>query len=383
VTSLMRTASIAIGVGLVSTLIFLWGSHPFLWLFGLWGLYFCGWVVKSTKRPVKLLCLNLGLIFVLLFSIETVAVLWNSFSGHGSHVRRYDKDHQRRHPFLGYAPKPNFPYRVYFKRNGEMVYDVTYTIDEHGLRITPKPREQDAPAVLFFGGSYTLGEGVHDEEAMPYLVGKATGYRVLNFGDHGYGPHQMLSALQNEFPETVLGESRPAVVIYLAIGNHAKRCAGLAPWDDTGPRYVLDAQGRPIQKGTFERPNSLLFRMNRVLQRRLATSVIGKRLVGTKPSEIDLWAGIVAESKREVERRWPRAEFHVLFHSRDKSQRGPFQRGLEALNIKAHWLQDLVPELNDDDARIPYDGHPSAKAQKLMAEYVLDNILPEEKGPGF
>jgi hypothetical protein len=47
-----------------------------------------------------------------------------------------------------------------------------------------------------FGCSFTFREGVEDREAMPYLVGELSKYIVYNFGFHGYGAHQMLSALE-------------------------------------------------------------------------------------------------------------------------------------------------------------------------------------------
>src|SRR5262249_50407028 len=114
---------------------------------------------------------------------------------------------------------------------GQVLYAVTYTIDEHGQRMPPPfqvPLGQDPSCVLFFGDSYTFGLGVNDTETMPYRVGgKSHGqYQVFNFGFPGYGPHQMLAQLQEGLVESVV-RCTPRFVIYLAIRGHVARAAGL------------------------------------------------------------------------------------------------------------------------------------------------------------
>ena len=64
-------------------------------------------------------------------------------------------------PLLGYTPHPNAQVQSIKKQGDEVIYDVTYAIDEFGRRITP---DQDDPArdkfLLLFGDSFTFGEGV-------------------------------------------------------------------------------------------------------------------------------------------------------------------------------------------------------------------------------
>jgi hypothetical protein len=74
-----------------------------------------------------------------------------------------------------------------------LIYDVTYTIDADGLRIAAGLDENphDNRCMLFFGCSFTFGEGVDDHEAMPYVAGTLANLRAYNFGFPGYGPHQM------------------------------------------------------------------------------------------------------------------------------------------------------------------------------------------------
>jgi len=77
------------------------------------------------------------------------------------------------------------------------LYDVTYTIGDDGLRITPKYELNELDqCIVIFGGSFTLGEGLNDEESMPYLIGNFSKFNTYNLGFYGYGPHQMLSAFK-------------------------------------------------------------------------------------------------------------------------------------------------------------------------------------------
>jgi hypothetical protein len=41
-----------------------------------------------------------------------------------------------------------------------VVYDVNYSIDKNGLRIAPDSPKQNGPTVMFFGDSFTFGQGV-------------------------------------------------------------------------------------------------------------------------------------------------------------------------------------------------------------------------------
>ena len=108
---------------------------------------------------------------------------------------------------LGYAPKRSKTLR--WKRHfaDELLFDVICTIDEDGLRLSP-PCDGATESLLFFGGSYTFGPGVNDDETFSYLTGlKYRDRCVHNFGYSGYGPHQMLAALERGRVEEIISAS--------------------------------------------------------------------------------------------------------------------------------------------------------------------------------
>ncbi len=155
---------------------------------------------------------------------------------------------------LGYAPYPNRVVEAWKIVGSDRIYDVTYTIDSHGLRKTPGITASAAArsAFLFFGGSFTFGEGLNDDETLPYQFAKELRFThpVVNFGFSGYGPHQMLRSIElGILNEVVSGPVQAAV--YVALPGHVDRAAGKVWWDPVGPKYELDFAGDGAVRGSF------------------------------------------------------------------------------------------------------------------------------------
>ena len=81
---------------------------------------------------------------------------------------------------------------------------------------------------FFFGDSFTYGEGVNDDETLPYLFEKLSGgrYRAYNLAFHGYGPQQMLRVIETGLLEKMVSDQRPLIVVYEALVQHIERAAG-------------------------------------------------------------------------------------------------------------------------------------------------------------
>src|SRR5262249_21411136 len=72
---------------------------------------------------------------------------------------------------LGYKPPSNAEVFSTKKFDGDLIFNVVYSTDEHNRRITPvKNRKQRNRFILFFGCSMVFGEGVGNEETMPFYV---------------------------------------------------------------------------------------------------------------------------------------------------------------------------------------------------------------------
>jgi hypothetical protein len=101
-------------------------------------------------------------------------------------------------------------------------FQVTYTIDDHGCRVTPTP-ESSRGTVLITGCSFTFGYGVEDGECFPAVLAREywREHKVRNRGVCGYGTaHAYLTVTEAiSGPEAEL----PALVLYAMISHHVKR----------------------------------------------------------------------------------------------------------------------------------------------------------------
>jgi hypothetical protein len=289
---------------------------------------------------------------------------------------------------FGVRPQPGTQTTAAMTWRGLPVYDVTYTFDETGLRISPPAPPSDSmdgarACVLFFGCSYTFGEGVEDDETMPYRVGVRAGGRaeVRNFGYSGYGPHQMLAALESGFAERAAG-CRPTHVVYQAVYHHVVRAAGIWIWDSHGPRYVLGPDGRAVRHGNFDsEPNATAALA--ALEKSAVAIHLRKRGMDVgagdaTEEDVALFHAIVDASRRLVAEKWPGASFHVIhWDTYEALGRWPLFEGPDAEGLTVHPISRMLPPVEDPDAayKLPHDVHPNPRAHDLIAAYVAEQIL--------
>jgi len=293
----------------------------------------------------------------------------------------------QRDDVLGYVPDKASQVTARKRYGEEVIYDVTYTIGADGLRVRPGTNAvTPASSVVFFGDSITFGEGVNDDEAFPYLVGRAGADRFVayNFAFSGYGPHQMLATLQNGLIDS-RAVPAPTHFIYLAIVQHVKRVAGLARWDRHGPRFRLDAAGTPVRDGYFDSPKQLFGRWQVPDWAVAALDEFHtwRRFFGRSrdPDEADLelFIGVVIESARLAREQYPGSTFHViLWDGSDDPRIETIARRLTAAGIAVERLTSVIPDFTADDSRYllsPHDGHPNPLMHQRLAEYILRRIV--------
>lgn len=352
---------------------------PFIGLSLIWIVMFV-WLISVLKRPAaKIIAVNLITILVALAGAEAYFWVKSRLTDASNFEQISSHSYQILHDELGYAPYPDTSRQVKKTYRGETLYTTTYTIDDVGLRVSPPENESGVEGtVLFFGGSFTYGEGVGDLETLPYQVGVQTDgrFRIRNLGFHGYGPQQMLVSLQGGLMARLADPQEPITVVYECGLFHARRAAGSVPWSARLPRYELDQDGTLRAAGFFE---EYQIRQGMV-ERFVARSFLFKSLFGegrpANSQEIDLFLGIVAASRDQLNSLYPGAEFHVVFWDdgnwlRDRKVIG----GLADLGIETH-LVSTVFSLNDPQYRIsPYDRHPSAAANRELAEFVTTAII--------
>ena len=369
----------AVAAALATLLALLRSQVPVFWIGLAWSAVCAVGFFAAAKRMTRAVWFNIGAILLII----GLADAYVGFGDHGPRTRQEFNNSGAffvTEPLMGHRPGAGETTTARMYYGDEQIYDVVYTINADGLRISPPEAPSDpVRCVLFLGDSYTFGEGVNDQETMPYQVGvKAHGqWRVRNFGFSGYGPHHMLAALETGLVERA-AKCDPKFAIYQAHPHHVTRAAGKWWWDRYGPRYMLQADGTVVRHGNFGdagRPGW----MSDLLDQ----STLAQRLNDnptTTPADVDLFNGIVSASRRLLQQRYPGIEFVVLYWNVTDGEvfARMFTDGSAAGPMTIYPLSKILPEWEHMQERytLPHDVHPNPLAHRIIADYVVDHILP-------
>ena len=137
---------------------------------------------------------------------------------------------------VGYRPSAGLHTSKKFTSDGEVIYDVRYTIGVDGYR---KDVVSDDFDVYLYGGSFTFGEGLNDNETIPYFLHELYGIKVKNVGVHGYGLNQALFNIE----QGVSAPSGNGVNVLLTAPWHALRSSCKPDYSVGTPRYELTPSG--------------------------------------------------------------------------------------------------------------------------------------------
>jgi hypothetical protein len=357
-------------------------SASLVWVWLTWAATFFGACFVLKRDWPRAILLNLGILALCLAAAET----------YFSHIEikqpTFSAGYRVTDDVVGFAPAKGIQAHSRRMIGNDVLYDVTYTIDDNGLRISPPGKtDGSAGSLLFFGCSFTFGEGLEDNETLPYQVGYLSGgeYRIFNFAFHGYGPNQMLSMIEHGVVERIVGKA-PRYAFYVAIPDHVSRVAGRVGYEKGTPRYVLDSEGNLEQAGHFVEENPGAPWRISDLTRRLRRSAIYRRFSTPESdyfdADIPTFLAVVVRSKELLADQYPGLQFHILLWPYwDKGEMPLYEKvrdGLAKTGIPLHLVEDILPDYKSDPQRYMLsaaDRHPNALANRLLAAYVLKSIL--------
>jgi len=355
---------------------------PFAYVLPLWAV-FCAVVAwRARARLTQRIALVALVLVAALAAVEVTLVLAPDLGKSAGIDGTYPTSPLWvEHPDLGYAPTPGVSATARSFQGDRTIYDVTYSYDADGQRVSaPVATPPASGAVLCVGCSFTLGEGVNDAESYPYRIGELSGrtLEVNNFGFHGYGPHQSLAALQSGLAAEVT-DSPVKLVLYFAIPDHIVRVAGRKTWDLAGPWFEL-TDGVLRRAGNFDDRPGPPFPGRAWFFQTFAESALVQRLRQNpgdlRPQDIVLYEAIVSQMRVEVEQRFPGAEFHLLAWE-GAPEWWECLRRLEERGVKVHPVHGMVAGLAEDDRipTIPSDPHPTPAVLDTIARYVVEQLV--------
>lgn len=272
---------------------------------------------------------------------------------------------------LGYKPAlREFNISKFYKKTKKSIYNITYKIDKNGLRITPNINPNGS-SYLFYGGSFTYGEGLEANQTLPAQFAALTKgeHNIVNFGFEGYGPHQMLRNLELSTEDAYVKKDVKAV-FYQLIDHHTNRAAGKIAWGVNSPLYTIDDHNNLIHQGPIHSKFSLIPLLK---QSQIYHNILGPA-IGSNQADLDRLIAILRQSKSIISQKYD-AEFYVILWL---SEHYPYMDEMKSRLEKEFnviWVPTLLPLAPTEDWSQKYsilgDGHPNAYAYQLIAEHLV------------
>lgn len=321
--------------------------------------------------------LSLLITLALIGSIEAVFFFLNTTPGEPA-TTLHKPEFQHPDELLGYSGIPDSVTHALKMKGEKTIYDVSYSLDEFGRRVTPpgnsKPNTRYA---MFFGGSFTFGEGLNDDETLSYQLaeysGKITPY---NYGHPGYGPQHVLTQLQDSDIREQIPEEN-GILIYPLISTHVQRAIGsmivYSSWGYNMPYYYLDADGSLQRDGNFTTGRPLRSMFYSLAGKSQLFKYLGLDLpVSPGKADFRLTAAIIGAAKTAYQENFGNDNFYVLIWpgATTGKQLIPY---LEEQGIR---YLDYSSSINfaEEKYQIQGDGHPSASAQQAVAQLIAEDI---------
>lgn len=133
-----------------------------------------------------------------------------------------------------------------FRENDSVVYNATYILDKYGRRKNIV-KSVEHPHLILFGGSYTLGAGLKDDETLAYFLSNRSNFRVYNYGNDTFGTSNMLYILESRNLSKEI-ENKTGIALYIFIPHHIRRnimdLEIYNTWGQDNPYYHLTEQNK-------------------------------------------------------------------------------------------------------------------------------------------
>lgn len=305
-------------------------------------------------------------------SAEDVATIWGR-----NRVQTFSAQVFAPNPELGFDAIPNVTAKVTSRHNDHLVYDVTYSFDSHGARVTPGDRTGEP--VIVAGDSFNFGEGLNDNQTLAYHLSNESHGEVyaINVARPGYGLHQVLRQLELDVPAQN-GVTGFHWIFVSFVDNHLERVNGRYSWMRGSPRYEVDGAGVVRRVGVFGDEHGSPWANNLGQYSRLADAVqrIWQHFVADDDAR--RFTAVVHAIEETAERKY-HAKAVFIYHAgasflNDRvGRRELMHQLLEAAHVDYVDVNERLPQL-DDSYFIADDGHPSEKLNVALARHLLPRV---------
>lgn len=267
----------------------------------------------------------------------------------------------------GYAHGPGE-----FKLTVPEPYTFKVTHSDSGLRITHPPAENVGASkrgIWIFGCSFTHGWRLNDEETYPWLLQRSlTDYEVVNFAVDGYSTVQSLV----QFQESLKARSKPTIVVVAYAWFHDSRNQLTRAWKKA--LLTNSRLGKMNYPYAELRPNDELVLRNDPLDYAgfllLRYSALANYLDDQYNASIEKSYRSHDVSKAVLDEFWNLSKSNGIEFVLAGINRDPVTAEmLESFSKKGAMTIDISVDTSlKENNNLPYDGHPSAIANKQFAQ---------------
>ncbi len=222
---------------------------------------------------LKIVTINFIVLVVLVVGLEFVVGLYvNMGKDETPIVEEKSQEYIQTDEALGFKSIPGAIAQSKKSKGAEIIFDVLYSFDEYGRRVTPQADSMPKKShIVVLGDSNTFGEGLNDDETISYFLGRSfPTHRIYNYAFRGYGPGNSLALSEtNRLSKEVLEEK--GLVLFFFMTSHASRLIGSLPifrWSEGWhPYYEMDKDGILVRNGTFKSAQPVLSWLKRTFAR--------------------------------------------------------------------------------------------------------------------
>ncbi len=295
---------------------------------------------------------------------------------------------------IGFRFDPGRIEAVEYFENGDTIYNTYYTMlpdtNRYGTNFPMRKgykSDTSSREAVFLGCSFTLGEGLPDEETLPYQYGQLTGVSTVNRGFNGMGIHQVYQLFKSEYANQ---DNHDRLFVYSFFSEHFFRALGIYSWNVGGPYFEMS--GDTLQnKGPFYKvkPNyshklahygSFLGAIT-FIKDNLDRITVNRSKKHLTEKDLSIYYVMIRQMAEMIQRSGGR--FILLDWDDGLTKTGSKVLDLDIANNKvaqviSHTGAKLLPvssviDRSRKDFFIPHDLHPSALANKVLAEYLAKN----------
>lgn len=269
-------------------------------------------------------------------------------------------------------------------RDGDTLFDITFTTDTRGRRISPGElhfRSLRKKHLLALGCSYTLGLWVNDYESIPAVINNSTTvYAAYNLGHGGDHAGNIYARI---IEKNLLGEihQREGVALYLYIPQHLSRTLGQMSWISVASDITFklsQKNGHLVNEGVYQEAAPINSFILKILAKSNFLKFFEIDLPILNEKDLTLFVEIVKEIQNE---------YHLKF---GKNNRFIFvflpapppihiEKLKDLLNKNEIYFIDYASwggfmELVDGAPQIMYDAHPNEKSYRAMADLIIEDL---------